>query len=277
MAGIRAVRRHLRATGVAVRIGRTIAKNRGAHAGNEERDLFPRPDAAVGIAAVRARTSREEATEEHQLDVVGAGGRPLLKAVAVVLWKQETSRHPHRQRPAPAERYVAAHLRLHAQIAREKRAGAAKVRCDGDTGELKVVADEDAGVRPNGIVSEIEGRLQVAVREHHLVEARRQITDISKGKARLKVVKEARVKRAELSVDADAGAGIEITENERIVVDRKKHRIDVELAAHDSSRTRFDETGLAQLASRAIFQQETLRFFESGHLGGKKDDARSQI
>src|SRR5262249_40406830 len=146
---------------------------------------------------------------------------------------------------------------------------------------LQIVAPEKPLVRMDGVVAKVEVRSQIQVREHDALKVARQLAVVNERKARLEVIKKARVERAEASVHAHACAHIAITENERRFLVRillaKQHGVDVELRAHRAPGAGLEESGLAQLEARSIFEQRMPRRLEARQLRAFEDDARPVV
>ena len=192
------------------RAGRRVGIDRAferAHPRDEERDFFFRSHASVRVAAIRVGAPREEPPKEGELHVVGGGGDPRREAVAVGArgGDQEPGGGPQRQRPAPCERNVATDFGLNADVFGEQVVRAPKRGEDRNTGELHVVAEEQAGVRADGVVAKVEGGDQIEVGDHDLLEAvGERVAPVGEREARLEVVKKARVQRPGRAIPARA-------------------------------------------------------------------------
>src|SRR5579859_5201662 len=112
------------------------------------------------------------------------------------------------------------------------------------------------------------------------------LEDVREGEACLKVVEQARVERTERAVDSHPGTDVAVAEHPhgglRVrLIGREDDRIHVELAAHDTARSRLDEPRLPELCARAAVDQVVLRSLEFPRArwdaGRKEHDARSEI
>jgi hypothetical protein len=180
-------------------------------------------DLAERIAAVRSRTSREEAAQEHELHVLHPLGRAhssagfadpvvALDGVSVVGGEQEADRGARGDRDLARDRDVAAELGLFFHVA----------GVTAQAGDLKLVRDIEALVRRQGVIAEIERREQLGIRDDDGAEMGIALPDVHEGAAHLDVLRQRRVELPIRAFDADAQAHVAVAEHWSLVRGRQR-------------------------------------------------------
>ncbi len=194
----------------------------------------------------------------------------VLDHVSVVARIQEADRRSGGERHRRCEGEVRPHLGLHLDVA--------GTPAERTTRELKVGGEVQPLVRMNAVVTEVEARVDLGVRNHERRQVPVERALVSEGIFDLQVVADARVELPVRSIEPDSPFQLPVAEHGfRRFVASHEQRKDVELRPQVEVRSRLEKPGLLQLEPQPLFRQDARGGHDVVDPGGKEDETRSQL